>query len=716
MKKQTTQTQPRKTNLLYVRQDIGEGDPIVLLHGMFADGSQWEKISQLLSKNFRVIVVDLLGHGRSPRPANATYSYKEHVVALDRTLKSIGATKNITVVGYSMGGAVALAYSSTYPTSVSQLYLISTPFYLEPEQMLPNKYAGSILFAKTSTNLFSIVERLTKSSPVFHSIIKFGNTSSKFHAMIGANDNQLDAKIIRQNLNQLVHKFNFVRHLSKLQSPLTIYSGKKDVFIAQSQLDALKQFHKNIDIQRLNVIKIDHMLVQNLPKEIARLLNKNTRQLLNVPIDKGNGKVLILIHGIESSGNYWSQLIEPLTESYRVVAIDLLGFGDSPKPLNIAYSLDDQIEALERTLNAHNINKFEIAAHSYGCMVALGFAAKHNKRVKSIRLFSPVFIPDKSNGSKQMIGQLDFIDKIDNGGVVKSRAVQALGYKHTSEYIPFVRTVQNAIRKQNVSKIIKQTSKIPIQVIYGKKDKLIDEQYLLDLCRPANNIEITSIKSGAHNYILFDPSNALKYGFPNNKFKTVPKKSNIVSPSLARQLVIMAVPIMIGKSLLYLTAGILLLTRFATWVITFGLAASVMKLGFDYIRGSFSLKNENLSYVGYILLGGFGILIGFSLIRNPNIALRVSSLAICGLVLLAGLARLTVATFWVKRRKPRRNLIVTGSLMSLIGLLALFGGIYSTKIIVYSLAVILIVRGIQFAIFSATAIIFSYIRGFNKKI
>ncbi len=82
-----------KTEPLFVRSDIGSGDPIVLLHGLFADGTQWETIAKLLSKDFRVIVVDLLGHGRSPRPEGASYKPEEHVAALRTALVQVGATK-----------------------------------------------------------------------------------------------------------------------------------------------------------------------------------------------------------------------------------------------------------------------------------------------------------------------------------------------------------------------------------------------------------------------------------------------------------------------------------------------------------------------------------------------------------------------------------------------------------------------------------------------
>ncbi len=698
---------------LYVRSDTGKGKPLILLHGMFADGSQWVKIAQLLSKDFRVIVVDLLGHGRSPRPPKATYSATEHVSALRTTLESLNAIENATIVGYSMGGAVALAYSSIYPECVEQLYLISTPFYLKPEQMIPNKYAGSILATKASIGLFHVLENLMHTNGNLERIIKFGNSSKKFHAMIGANDNELDTEIIRKNLNQLVHTFNFVGYLKKLKVPLTFYAGKKDIFVIQSQLNALRQFCPYMDIQRLDVIKIDHMLVQNLPHEIARLLHKNTTTHLNVAVDKGRGETLVLIHGVESSSEYWTPLIPALSKDRRVIAIDLLGFGNSPKPLNISYSLEEQSDWLDRTLKAKGIEQCEIMAHSLGCLVALKYASQQPKKVSKLLFFAPVFVPDRTSSKNPIIRRLDHIDRLSDGSLLQSHAIQALGYQKMSKYLPFIRTVQNAVRNQHALDLAKLASHIPVRIVYGKNDSLIDGDYLNTVSSKFKKVSVVGLRRKGHNVALFEPSVALQAMLnqdynPRKKIRT-PK----LPPSFAKQLVKLAAPILLIKSLLCIITGVLLFTKFAPWVITLGLAYFVIKFGISYIQGAFSLKNERLSYIGYIILGAISIIIGYGLAQRPELSLKVSSLIIAGIVLLAGLSRLIVAKVWTRQSKLRRKLLLSGSLMTVAGACALYGGIVSLRFITFSLAVMILVRGFQYGVYATIAIFFAYMRGFN---
>ncbi|MCA9343392.1 alpha/beta fold hydrolase [Candidatus Saccharibacteria bacterium] len=702
------------SNKLFVRQDVGKGDPLVLLHGMFADGSQWDVIAKILSKDYRVIVVDLLGHGRSPRPKGATYSDKEHVSALRSTLESLGATKNSTVVGYSMGGAVALAYSSSYPESVEQLYLISTPFYFEPEQMIPNKYAGSILFTKVSTGIFTLIEKIIHPGSLGDKVVRFANQSSQFHKMIGANDNELDAQIISKNLEMLVHKFDFVGHLKRLKVPVTFYAGKKDIFIVQPQLNALRQYQPFMDIHRLDIIKVDHMLVQNLPKEICQFIKVNKQKLLHVSEDIGKGKPLILLHGIESSGNYWSPLIKSLAEKNRVITIDLLGFGESPKPLNIAYTLDDQVRYLEDTLQNLRINEFDVIAHSLGSLVALAYGGKYPKKVKSLTLLSPVFVPDNANSKNQIIKRLHFVDKISSGSYMYSKTAQALGYKRMAKYLPFIRSIQSAIRNQHSIALAKQAKAIPVKILYGENDGLIDKTYLNQVARIFKHAEVTSIPNQGHNFALFQPDTTLDLIYPDQKFKTKPKKASVIPPSFAKQLVKLASPALLFESIIYVGAGILLFTDFAPYIFTLGLAGYLFHLGYSYVRGAFSLKNEGFSYLGYILLGLLIVGFGWFFIKNTSDALKVSSLVIAGLVLLAGVARLIVGFTWVKVQRIKTQLLTTGVLMLLVGAGALAGGLFSIKVIVYTIAGLLMVRGIQFGAYATVAIVFAYIRGFNK--
>lgn len=92
----------------------------------------------------------------------------------------------------------------------------------------------------------------------------------------------------------------------------------------------------------------------------------------------GQGEPLLLIHGFPTASWDWHYLWQPLAQRYRVIACDMLGFGDSAKPLNHAYSLLEQAD-LQQALLAHlNVKQaVHVLAHDYGDSVAQELIARH---------------------------------------------------------------------------------------------------------------------------------------------------------------------------------------------------------------------------------------------------------------------------------------------------------------------------------------------------
>ncbi|XP_061342587.1 probable lysophospholipase BODYGUARD 3 [Gastrolobium bilobum] len=115
-------------------------------------------------------------------------------------------------------------------------------------------------------------------------------------------------------------------------------------------------------------------------------------------IDEAREDVLF-IHGFISSSLFWTETLFPnfssgAKSSYRLFAVDLLGFGKSPKPSESLYTLREHLEMIESSvLEAHKVNSFHIVAHSLGSILALALAVKHPHSVKSLTLLAPPFYP-----------------------------------------------------------------------------------------------------------------------------------------------------------------------------------------------------------------------------------------------------------------------------------------------------------------------------------
>ncbi|XP_062114761.1 probable lysophospholipase BODYGUARD 4 [Humulus lupulus] len=104
---------------------------------------------------------------------------------------------------------------------------------------------------------------------------------------------------------------------------------------------------------------------------------------------------VIFLHGFLSSSSLWTEsvfqnLSKPVDRSYRLFAVDLLGFGRSPKPRDCFYTLKDHLEMIEKSvISRFQLDSFHLVAHSMGCNIAIALAAKHSKSIKSITLVAP---------------------------------------------------------------------------------------------------------------------------------------------------------------------------------------------------------------------------------------------------------------------------------------------------------------------------------------
>ena len=122
----STGTIPGGGTALYVWQDGPPAAPaVVLIHGLGSSTSAWDAITPVLARSYRVIRVDLLGHGRSAKPAGDAYSIPHQARLVGDVLTSLGVTHAV-VVGHSTGGYVATALAEQHPSLVTALGLIDT--------------------------------------------------------------------------------------------------------------------------------------------------------------------------------------------------------------------------------------------------------------------------------------------------------------------------------------------------------------------------------------------------------------------------------------------------------------------------------------------------------------------------------------------------------------------------------------------------------------
>ncbi len=110
---------PQTVELHY--HQFGSGPPIVILHGLFGSSRNWQSVARNLANNFLVVTVDLRNHGTSPHATQMGYAAMAQDVS--RLLQKLDLAE-VTLIGHSMGGKVAMTLALTNPDRISQLVIV----------------------------------------------------------------------------------------------------------------------------------------------------------------------------------------------------------------------------------------------------------------------------------------------------------------------------------------------------------------------------------------------------------------------------------------------------------------------------------------------------------------------------------------------------------------------------------------------------------------
>jgi esterase len=131
-------------------RESGSGKPLIILHGLFGFLDNWQTLAKYFSQHYKVYLVDLRNHGRSPHSPDFNYP----LMAAD--LLEFITTHHIhepVVMGHSMGGKVAMTFALQYPEQLSKLIVIDiAPKYYPPHHQ-------DILAGLQALNLKTVTSR-----------------------------------------------------------------------------------------------------------------------------------------------------------------------------------------------------------------------------------------------------------------------------------------------------------------------------------------------------------------------------------------------------------------------------------------------------------------------------------------------------------------------------------------------------------------------------
>ncbi|MDO9396155.1 MAG: alpha/beta hydrolase [Herbiconiux sp.] len=208
--------------------------------------------------------------------------------------------------------------------------------------------------------------------------------------------------------------------------------------------------------------------------------------VLNVAIDIGDGPVVVLLHGIASSSASWRPLVPLVSPLYRVVAIDVLGFGGSRAAEGAAFTLDEHVEALHKTLRGLRIRgRFTLVGHSLGALIAARYAAVHRRDIAQLVLVAPPVYPHRRYldqlGERMRVGGYLWLFRLvrRNRPAVLGQAGRLRRWLpgrapqvDAASWAAFALSMQNCIETQAIATDLAHVP-APVDVVYGSRDQVI---------------------------------------------------------------------------------------------------------------------------------------------------------------------------------------------------------------------------------------------------
>jgi pimeloyl-ACP methyl ester carboxylesterase len=254
--------------------DEGSGEAIVLLHGLAGSSETWRSLIGPLSRKYRVVAPDLLGHGNSTKP-RTDYSLGALSVLIRDVLDELGITR-ATFVGHSLGGGIAMQFVYQHPDYVQRLVLINSGG-LGPDVGMLLRLA-SLPGAELVLPIIAAKRLLDPGEWVWSLMRKAGIESPRGEEMWrhyrSLSDGPTRQAFLRTVRGVIDHRGQAVSALNRLNTrmnfPVMAIWGDRDAMIPVAHAYAAQQIRPDVRVEVLT--DVGHFPHAERPGEVAELI------------------------------------------------------------------------------------------------------------------------------------------------------------------------------------------------------------------------------------------------------------------------------------------------------------------------------------------------------------------------------------------------------------------------------------------------------------
>lgn len=239
---------------------MGDGRPLIILHGLFGSSDNWLTIGKSLSENFSVYLVDQRNHGQSFH--DKTHDFKTMADDLLNFIKEHGIEQP-SIIGHSMGGKVAMQFAMSYPNCIKTLVVVD----ISPRGY--NVHHGKILEGLKSIPLPSLESR-KQADDLLAEFVPDNNERQFLLKNLGRSDGGFEWKINLPVLDANIGKI--VAEISGLpfSEPTLFIKGETSNYIRDFDLTLISKLFPNSEVA--TVKSAGHWVHAEQPEMFLRLL------------------------------------------------------------------------------------------------------------------------------------------------------------------------------------------------------------------------------------------------------------------------------------------------------------------------------------------------------------------------------------------------------------------------------------------------------------
>lgn len=228
---------PYLLNVRHISRPRRSRATVLFIHGIGNTGAAWDDVIKKLPNDIRIVTIDLLGFGDSPKPTHDVYNAKTQARSILATYLRLRIMGRVVVVGHSLGALVAIELAKRYPFIIASLLLVSPPLYDTSD--MPNK------FRLKKDDLLINLYRAAEQRP--GNFVKISALAMKYN-LINKSYNVTDDNVASYmaTLESMIINQNSYDKVQKLRTPVRILRGTLDPFVVSKNLKKLAAHNHNI--------------------------------------------------------------------------------------------------------------------------------------------------------------------------------------------------------------------------------------------------------------------------------------------------------------------------------------------------------------------------------------------------------------------------------------------------------------------------------------